>query len=61
MGERAHRTSEIPVSNSSWDHEVSRQVDIAWVFLRLCPGKLSDINFERTGNKKMPGWTVFIQ
>ena len=43
----------------SRDHEVSRQVDIAWVFLRLCPKKLFDINFERTGNQKMPGWTVF--
>ena len=45
----------------SRDHEISMQVDIAWVFLRLCPGKLYDINFERTGNQKMPGWTVFIQ
>ena len=43
----------------SRDHEVSRQVDIAWVFLRLCPKKLFDINFERTGNQKMPGWIVF--
>ena len=41
------------------DHEVSRQVDIAWVFLRLCPKKLFDINFERTGNQKMPGLTAF--
>ena len=29
----------------SRDHDVSRQLDIAWVFLRLCPRKLFDIDF----------------
>ena len=29
------------------------------MFLRLCPKKLFDINFEQTGNQKMPVWTVF--
>ena len=43
----------------SRDREVSRQADISWVFLRLCPEKLFDINLERTGNQMMPGWTVF--
>ena len=43
----------------SREHEVSRQVDIAWVvFLRVCSKKLFDINFERTDNQKMLGWTV---
>ena len=29
------------------------------MFLRLCSRKLFDVDFEPTGNQKMPGWTVF--
>ena len=57
-----HLKAEISIEwffRSSRDHDVSRQIDITWVFLRLRPKKLFDINFERTGNQKMPGWTVF--
>ena len=46
------------VSCSS-EHEASRQLDLAWVFLRLCPTKLLEIDFQRSEKQKMPGWTVF--
>ena len=41
------------------EHEASRQLDLAWVFLRMCPTKLFEIDFQRSEKQKMPGWTVF--
>ena len=43
----------------SFSHSATRDIDCAWIFLRICPPAIFEIQLENRTEQPAPGWSAF--